>query len=284
MKTRDVDLVSSELGQAVAALDRWDVATASTLCQQVLTKVRTCKSDARRRGDELVANLAWVAENYVELLLRYSDFWQAVSAGQWRRAWSALQRARVQLSSLRRVVPYDERLEWFDRQLRHLDNAFLHSVFASIEYEAKELLCSICRRNIDDRACIHLPGRLYGGEVARIMPKVERITGVSLVANPANRECVMRIEGVREAYPLLEYIRDHATSPFQAITALFPASRVLGVQGKPTRNKPCPCGSGKKFKRCCLGRWYTDSTDPHLAFGDPIPYLQLSPVPTLPTA
>jgi uncharacterized protein YecA (UPF0149 family) len=20
------------------------------------------------------------------------------------------------------------------------------------------------------------------------------------------------------------------------------------------RNEPCPCGSGKKFKRCCLGR------------------------------
>lgn len=21
------------------------------------------------------------------------------------------------------------------------------------------------------------------------------------------------------------------------------------------RNEPCPCGSGKKFKRCCLGRY-----------------------------
>jgi len=23
---------------------------------------------------------------------------------------------------------------------------------------------------------------------------------------------------------------------------------------KPGRNEPCPCGSGKKFKRCCAGR------------------------------
>ena len=22
---------------------------------------------------------------------------------------------------------------------------------------------------------------------------------------------------------------------------------------KPGRNDPCPCGSGKKFKRCCIG-------------------------------
>lgn len=25
------------------------------------------------------------------------------------------------------------------------------------------------------------------------------------------------------------------------------------VSARPTRNAPCPCGSGKKFKRCCLG-------------------------------
>jgi len=32
--------------------------------------------------------------------------------------------------------------------------------------------------------------------------------------------------------------------------------RVLRERGevKIGRNDPCPCGSGKKFKRCCLGR------------------------------
>jgi hypothetical protein len=24
--------------------------------------------------------------------------------------------------------------------------------------------------------------------------------------------------------------------------------------GKPSRNAPCPCGSGKKYKKCCLPR------------------------------
>lgn len=27
---------------------------------------------------------------------------------------------------------------------------------------------------------------------------------------------------------------------------------MLGVSNKPGRNDPCPCGSGKKYKRCCL--------------------------------
>ena len=26
------------------------------------------------------------------------------------------------------------------------------------------------------------------------------------------------------------------------------------VRKKTGRNEPCPCGSGKKFKRCCLSR------------------------------
>ena len=26
-------------------------------------------------------------------------------------------------------------------------------------------------------------------------------------------------------------------------------------RGKVGRNEPCPCGSGRKFKKCCLGVW-----------------------------
>jgi len=26
----------------------------------------------------------------------------------------------------------------------------------------------------------------------------------------------------------------------------------IQTEDKPGRNDPCPCGSGKKFKRCCL--------------------------------
>jgi len=30
-------------------------------------------------------------------------------------------------------------------------------------------------------------------------------------------------------------------------------------QEMPGRNDPCPCGSGKKFKNCCMGKWYNGS-------------------------
>jgi preprotein translocase subunit SecA len=32
-----------------------------------------------------------------------------------------------------------------------------------------------------------------------------------------------------------------------------PSSKVTGANRKVGRNEPCPCGSGKKFKKCCAG-------------------------------
>lgn len=31
---------------------------------------------------------------------------------------------------------------------------------------------------------------------------------------------------------------------------------------KPGRNDPCPCGSGKKFKKCCLGKHEAPASEP----------------------
>ncbi|MBI5193059.1 MAG: SEC-C domain-containing protein [Nitrospirae bacterium] len=32
---------------------------------------------------------------------------------------------------------------------------------------------------------------------------------------------------------------------------------------KPGRNEPCPCGSGKKYKRCCLSKSYIPAGKEH---------------------
>jgi hypothetical protein len=34
------------------------------------------------------------------------------------------------------------------------------------------------------------------------------------------------------------------------------------------RNKPCPCGSGRKFKKCCLGKTADSSTIPETTLQD----------------
>jgi len=49
---------------------------------------------------------------------------------------------------------------------------------------------------------------------------------------------------------LLEHIEPHAADLARRSTNLRQASRQNGLESTP-RNAPCPCGSGKKFKRCC---------------------------------
>lgn len=38
----------------------------------------------------------------------------------------------------------------------------------------------------------------------------------------------------------------------------YPSIRDAGIKKKVGRNDPCPCGSGKKFKKCCLGKGIYD--------------------------
>ncbi len=48
----------------------------------------------------------------------------------------------------------------------------------------------------------------------------------------------------------------HGLTQAPASSALAPAPVVVGV--KTGRNDPCPCGSGKKYKKCCALKGASD--------------------------
>jgi hypothetical protein len=50
-----------------------------------------------------------------------------------------------------------------------------------------------------------------------------------------------------------------------AAPAAKPALAPPSIAARPSRNAPCLCGSGKKFKRCCLGTAAASSSRPGLA-------------------
>lgn len=66
---------------------------------------------------------------------------------------------------------------------------FGHGLYMSPEIKVKKRICSICKENI--KLCDHIPGRLYGGIMARqIMAEMEPIS-VSIVENPEDLRCRM---------------------------------------------------------------------------------------------
>jgi tetratricopeptide (TPR) repeat protein len=52
--------------------------------------------------------------------------------------------------------------------------------------------------------------------------------------------------------------------------------KVKTTMAKPGRNDPCPCGSGKKYKRCCLAK--DEETERALAAAAPPPRRQIGNV------
>ena len=79
--------------------------------------------------------------------------------------------------------------------------------------------------------------------------------------NPA----LARVQTEERAFEILAFCKDQG---IQAVIELAPQApeditdverAVLERQPVPTapkvgRNEPCPCGSGRKFKKCCEGR------------------------------
>lgn len=107
---------------------------------------------------------------------------------------------------------------------------------------------------VDGRAIGHLllcDGRLGPGEraTAGYVPIFDTVTNV-WVAHRHRRAGVARalLEHARAQYPLVELQR-----PFTAAGTAWAAACAADLLGV-GRNSRCPCGSGVKFKRCCLGR------------------------------
>ena len=58
-------------------------------------------------------------------------------------------------------------------------------------------------------------------------------------------ESVKRIKPEMKPKSDLDYIKPMALPPTE--------KQLVRKPPKVGRNEPCPCGSGKKFKKCCLG-------------------------------
>ena len=135
--------------------------------------------------------------------------------------------------SARSAVP--EILQHFGRELRKLDRGFPDEV--SVGSVSRVLAEAMPRLNLRPEAKPHAPE-----VVARFYEYLEE-TG--------------RLAGGEE---LAAQVRAYADRPPRKPGAKPPEKTGKGVTIRRSekvpplgRNDPCPCGSGKKFKKCCMG-------------------------------
>jgi len=120
----------------------------------------------------------------------------------------------------------------------------------------KKETCSICGRvNTIRNRCEHEVGELYMGEMcSRIVGDMEFIA-MSIVKNPFDKYTVLFPEGMEYNYEALDTLFMGLNTPYERWD-LDIEKKIKPEFAKAERNKPCPCGSGKKYKKCC---WGTDS-------------------------
>jgi len=61
---------------------------------------------------------------------------------------------------------------------------------------------------------------------------------------------------IRQRYPSLEVYGKRAARMREAGPSILAQAEAQRRAASPAigRNQPCPCGSGKKYKRCCIGK------------------------------
>jgi hypothetical protein len=61
----------------------------------------------------------------------------------------------------------------------------------------------------------------------------------------------MQVADADHLYTLPEWDDILSEEEREKIVKEYKSSRTIRVEKKPGRNDPCPCGSGKKYKKCC---------------------------------
>ncbi len=244
------------LESGITLLESGDFEQSSEYLERAVGCLDALRVRERVIGNPEQANAYWIAQNYICAWNWVARFWESAIRGKFDSAWFYLQRGCTTVHQLKSVAECDDRIDWMYSQLRYWDHAFDYRWFFSIEAKISQAICTICHQDVRSSQCTHIKGWLYNGELAGTVLRQGKIIGVSLVKDPANRHCVAKVEGVVYSHQGIQKMIACVSSPFQTARFLLPASS--------GRNDPCPCGSGNKMKRCCLGVWYTDSTQPHL--------------------
>ncbi len=208
--------------------------------------------------NEIIVNEAFLLSKYVELWQEIISFWNQCKINHFEGAWVSLQDAidKVNLLDKHLNNPSQLKLPEIIQYLKNFEPVFPYKVFLSPHYTVKRKRCNICDKEVTDSSCIHIPGRLYYGKVARAIIDIEQLIEMSCVLHPEDKRCVIKTIGEK---PLnFDNIRE-LTSRMDKPLRLFELSGEYTVHEVNAEYPDilCPCGSGMILKDCCLSTGFT---------------------------
>lgn len=211
---------------------------------------------------DVVFNELYLFNSFIDLLTFYSETWQLIVKNKFSDSWKRLQDSIDTLRTIKKLGsnPDSKIVAFFENQLLELEKLYPYNVFFSIGIIVNWFECSICGKDIDSFDCIHFKGEIYRGKLAcGIANKIKQVDHVSIVTNPEDKRCVIEYDDASSQFDLVRYLSESLNSrklsplnfhqlEFKKLQKENPAFKKLG------RNESCFCGSGKKFKKCCIDK------------------------------
>ncbi len=213
--------------------------------------------------DPNLLNDIWVLNCFIQLIDAYGRTWEKITANQFVSSWDYLQSCFDLIRAIKKFSKIN--VQFFEQQLLALEKLYPYNVFFSVGMVVEYFECSICGHHIDSPNCIHLPGNLYSGEMAKSIGKnIMQIDHIAMTHNPHDKRCVVKYNDTDEAFNAVSYLATLLTSNKFQISD-FTGLEISKVQSlKPEyknygRNKICLCGSNKKFKNCCITKAFIET-------------------------
>lgn len=238
-------------------------------CREQIDQLKNDLTIAKKEyksSHEEVLNEFYVLSRFVDMLSSYCDLWMKIIKMEFSSSWNSLQDALDQLRQVKKFSSRDtnQDISFFENQLLELEKLYPYNVFCSVGITVEWFACSICGKDIDTFDCPHTKGELYQGQMAYgIAHNIIETDHVAMVKHPADKRCVVVYDDNGKQFKLIRFLSELITTnklqPFDFGELQFSKKKVKNHEfQKKERNSPCYCGSGKKFKKCCISKEYVD--------------------------
>ncbi|MCB5953252.1 SEC-C domain-containing protein [Enterococcus sp. BWT-B8] len=225
--------------------------------QDKIDKLNSLKSEALSNYDVDCANYIWLFLTAISIKNSFIKAYSFVKNNEYKNAWDTYEKIESMLMAVRRNFPDNfgkMQLDFIEEKTRSFQKLFPYQYFMSRESIKKVEYCSICQKKIVSprNACMHIPGKVYFGEIAnRIVTDLE-IVAIALVKNPADKFAVIFPNELEYNYDGLSTLISILQSPYDDWNLKI-TKKKNSIYNGVGRNDICPCGSYKKYKRCCQG-------------------------------
>lgn len=206
-----------------------------------------------------------IYRHYFKFFSTFASYHLNLIENRYKNSWDILQDCLDEAKIVGEFVDIKDRKEIPEivAILLQYEKLYPYRVFASSEYIVSKSHCSICGKSMQSLSCPHRKGKLYWGDFAiEMIDEIKELQAVCLVSHPEDKRCIIELQEDRdipekEKFKKLDEFVKLKINPLQnfEIETKIEQRRDTKIQ-KANRNDLCPCGSGKKFKRCCINRMY----------------------------